>query len=291
MIVVKLIGGLGNQMFQYATGLALSQLKRTDLYIDISELDKELDGGRIAHKLELDAFNIQLKIAPNDEVLRLKKLGEKKTTRVMHRFFPFLFSTIHAAESGLKFHSQFVHYPSNTYLNGYWQNQKYFSSIKAELYQQFTPKLSPTEGVLEFIQKINSSNSISIHVRRGDYLLPEISNYHGNCDLRYYKESMSFISKEVSNPLFFVFSNDLDWCKQNLPADFNLVFVQHDGENFWDLLLMSYCKHNIIANSSFSWWSAWLNKNANKIVVAPEYWYKQIKSKEIEIVDEKWILF
>lgn len=290
MIVVKLIGGLGNQMFQYATGLALSKLKRTELFIDVSELNKALDGDRIAHKLELDAYNVQLHIAPNDALIRFKKLGEKKITRVLHRHFPYLFSTIHAAESGLKFHPQFVNFPSNTYLNGYWQNQKYFSSIKADLYQLFTPKLLASGKVQEFIQKINSENSISIHVRRGDYLLPEISEYHGNCDLQYYTESMNYISKKITNPVFFVFSNDLDWCKVNLPSDFNLVFVNHGDENFWDLMLMSYCKHNIIANSSFSWWSAWLNKNADKMVIAPQYWYKKIKSKEIEIVDENWIL-
>jgi hypothetical protein len=290
MIIVKLIGGLGNQMFQYSTALALSRLKRTELFIDLSELNKSIGGGRIAHKLELDAFNIQLKIAPNEEVLRLKKLGEKKIIRALHRFFPFLFPAIYAAESGLKFHSQFVNYPSNTYLNGYWQNQKYFSSIKSELYQLFTPKLPPSQKVNEFIQKINSHNSVSVHVRRGDYLMPEISNYHGNCDIGYYKEAMRFMSKEILNPVFFVFSNDLEWCKLNLPSNFNLVFVNHNDENFWDMLLMSYCKHNIIANSSFSWWGAWLNKNSNKIVVAPEYWYNKVRSKEIDIVDKSWIL-
>ena len=155
------------------------------------------------------------------------------------------------------------------YLDGYWQNEKYFLEIREDILKDFTPRESNTLEVEKYLEQINSTNSISIHVRRGDYAKhPEI----GILDISYYQDAVNYINDRVESPTFYIFSNDLKWCEENFNFINTKVFVNKTKSEIEDMILMKSCQHNIIANSSFSWWSAWLNINAKKIIVAPKKW-------------------
>jgi hypothetical protein len=174
-----------------------------------------------------------------------------------------------------KFNESALSYSDNVFLDGYWQSEKYFLAAKGELKNELEPKAPMGVGDLLVAQKIQSCNSISIHIRRGDYAVhPSALNHHGLCSMEYYKTAIELISKKISDPVFFIFSDDLKWVKSNLNLRYPYFFVEHNtSENaFQDLRLMSLAQHHIIANSSFSWWSAWLGSAEGKIVIRPKYW-------------------
>ena len=149
--------------------------------------------------------------------------------------------------------------------------------------------------ILEILNEIENSNSISIHIRRGDYMSPENYNMYGCIATpTYYKKAIKVIEEKVENPTFFVFSNDMDWVKKNIQINSRVFYIDINSGNgsYKDMQLMSNCKHNIIANSSFSWWGAWLNENKNKIVIAPKKWINRedVDSDKIELFCEGWTL-
>lgn len=234
MVIVKLKGGLGNQMFQYAYGRNLALKRKTILKLDKSFLRRRFWQkalGVTPREYELGEFNIKAEFAKPDFRPRLK---------------------------------------------GYWQNEKYFKDIRPILLKDFTLK-KKTKNFLKFKKLISGVNSVSIHVRRGDYVKRKVTgNYHGVLDLDYYRQAVEIIRKKVKKPRFFVFSDD--------PTISNFSGLTNSEE----LILMSLCKHQIIANSSFSWWGAWLNRNPAKIVIAPQRWFRA-KIDDFEIVPQPWI--
>ena len=182
-----------------------------------------------------------------------------------------------------------------TILSGYWQNQRYFIEEKSEILNifQFVPFDNSKNSLqnLQIIKNIEETNSVSIHIRRGDYVANPL--YDGVVPLVYYKNAVDFIKSKVQNPHFFIFSDDLVWCKNNLDLPANSIFVDfNSGKNsFRDMQLMSLCKHNIITNSSFSWWGAWLNQNKEKIVIRPKNWVSEnAKLDFTEICPEEWVI-
>ncbi|MCX6712113.1 MAG: alpha-1,2-fucosyltransferase [Candidatus Vogelbacteria bacterium] len=179
---------------------------------------------------------------------------------------------------------------NNIYLDGYFQTEKYFKDFKKEIREDFTPKVISTTAS-DWTQKIkNGGNTISVHVRRGDYvghkILGEI------CTIEYYQKAIEEISKLTEDPHFFIFSDDTMWVKENINLPNKIDYVSSPNlKDYEELVLMSICHHNIIANSSFSWWSAWLNLNPNKIVIAPAKWAhgKFNKKKLSNIAPQTWI--
>lgn len=291
MIIVKLVGGLGNQMFQYATGRKLALLKNTELYIDTSFLDKNPDGAYTKRNLELNVFNLSLKIASQNDIEKFKINSSNKYSRVLQRNFPFLFKNLYVAESGVGYNNQFLNFQDNTYLDGFWQSEKYFENIKPILCKEFSPKEPLNSENNKWLEKIKSCISISIHVRRGDYITNQNAlNFHGLCDISYYEKAMNIIKESIIEIELFVFSDDLEWCKDNFKFLEKTHFVDsNQNENFYiDLFLMSNCKHNIIANSSFSWWSAFLNQNNEKIVVAPKKWFSNSDIETKDLFPSQW---
>ncbi|MFK8060651.1 MAG: alpha-1,2-fucosyltransferase [Polaribacter sp.] len=266
MIIVRILGGLGNQMFQYAYAKSLS-LKGYDVQLDISKFKTyTLHGG-----YQLDKFKIDLKIA-NPFSVFLGKIGLKKSIK----------------EKSLVFDSKFKSLKGNEYVKGYFQTEKYFKEIRTVLLSEFiiNKKLSE-DCILISEQILTAKNSCSLHIRRGDYISDEKANkVHGTCDLDYYKRGIEHINKTYNNVTFFVFSDDVLWTKNNLPVE-NAVYVDIKSIPHEDMYLMSLCSHNITANSSFSWWGAWLNKNENKTVIAPKKWFVD---KENEVACQNWIL-
>ncbi|MFN5458281.1 MAG: alpha-1,2-fucosyltransferase [Bacteroidota bacterium] len=293
MIIVKLVGGLGNQMFQYAAGKQLSALHNTELKIDPSFYLNKFPSGVTPREIELDLLNTKLNFATQEEIDYFSKSKNNRYQRWLHRKVPVLFNNIYLSESGSDFSSLFFRSPKNTYLDGYWQTEKYFSKIRSVLVQEFQPKNEFSSDNLNYLSKIKSENSVSVHFRRGDYVSnPNAASYHGVLPLSYYDNAVNLLSTRLKNPEFFVFSDDIPWVIENFKIPFPVHFVQgNQGKSaVFDLALMYSCKHNIIANSSFSWWGGWLNTNPEKIVVAPKNWFSGSYDIPNDLIPAKWVI-
>jgi Glycosyl transferase family 11 len=176
-------------------------------------------------------------------------------------------------------------------LDGYWQSEKYFKSIREDLIKDLQITTLSEEEDLKVIEEINRTNSVSLHVRRADYTNLDTQNIHGLCDIDYYGRAIEILADKVEKPHFFIFSDDIIWAEENLKINFPINFVGHNDadKNYEDLRMMSLCKHNIIANSSFSWWGAWLNTNPAKITIAPERWFATTERNFEDVIPDSWI--
>lgn len=289
MIIVKLTGGLANQMFQYACGRFLSLKNNDELKLDLSFYQKDLPSVT-KRDFELDVFNIKAQVATGAEI---KKMAIQNifVNKVLRRlpFLCFLNKKL-VIENSFNFHPEVLEKKGDLYLDGYWQSEKYFKQVENIIRQDFTLK----DNLMSLLDKnlldrIKSINSVAIHVRRGDYVKNQaINQVHGTCPLGYYKKGIELIASKVVNPEFFVFSDDIVWCKENIKINFPIHFVE-GNKSYEDLILMSKCKHNIIANSSFSWWAAWLNLNPQKIVIAPNRWFADKKIDTRDLIPESWL--
>jgi len=293
MIIVKLMGGLGNQMFQYAAARHLSIIHKVPVKIDISFLQTDPKGAYSKRNFELNCFNIMGDFANEKETKSYLKIKQSRISRNLNERFPFLFNKFHGKEKGHGYDECFIKFPVNTYLDGFWQSEKYFKPIENILRREFTFK-TPLSGInFQIAQNINECESIGIHIRRTDYIInSQVLNFHGICDLNYYQEAINIISQKTSHPHLFVFSDDPEWVKTNFKTNLPLVCVDHNSisdKGSEDMRLMSLCKHQIIANSSFSWWAAWLNINQNKIVVAPSKWFNEPSVDSKDIIPKEWI--
>ena len=286
MIITRISGGLGNQMFQYA--IAKSMAKKND---DIFKLDISFYPKQILRKYELNYFNIEENIATEKESNNLRgkedflykvknKLGLKINRPSSYTF-----------ENNITTFDKEVWYKSkNIYLDGFWQNESYFEMIRDDILKDFTLKIDISNEAKKYLKSIKKENSISLHVRRGDYVQNTHTNsVHGTCGLEYYKSAIEYISKKTTIPIFYIFSDDISWCKENFDFIDNIVFVDDTKTAFDDLELIKNCKHNIIANSTFSWWGAWMNKYDEKIVIAPKVWFIDEKWKNLSIALNDWI--
>ena len=286
MIIVKLMGGLGNQMFQYAFGKSLSILNNTELKIDRTFLDDKSPRENFTFRdFELDVFKLDPVYATSQEI----KL--RNNANILQKLFPFYNRFQSFSEHLSQIPKLAPSAYSNVYLEGYWQNEDYFKHANKVIREEFQFKYSPTGKNKELTELILSKNAISVHVRRGDYAHNQVINsVHGLLTPTYYEHAASYIQGNIFDPHYFVFSDDIEWAKSNVQLGNNATYINHNsGKNsFEDLRLMSLCKHNIIANSSFSWWGAWLNTNPEKIVIAPEKWFSN-PSISTEIIPSNWI--
>ncbi|MDP3557263.1 MAG: alpha-1,2-fucosyltransferase [Bacteroidota bacterium] len=293
MIVVKLMGGLGNQLFQYAAGLALASYNKTDLFLDTTHLNNDPNGAYTKRKFELDSFTISAKIA-DSSVLSSFNFNEYKLTTKFKKLRPDLFKKLIFNEHHFNFHANFFKFPSFTYLNGYWQSEKYFNSFRDKLLADISLATPLSKNAELIDSKIKSTNSVSIHVRRGDFIsLKSANHFHGFLDMAYYKQAIEEINDKIENPTFFIFSDDIEWCKINFEFIRSKEFVVGPSleiSTHEELILMSRCKNNIIANSSFSWWGAWLNKQAKKVVIAPKNWFNDKTINTNDLIPSSWIV-
>lgn len=285
MIVVRLYGGLGNQLFQYATARRLAHNIGTELALDIGDLGKNVTN-ITTRNYELWRYPVHARLLSSKEV----KLAKLYTNKILKRL-PLPRPWLLYKEKHFQFDSKVFEFMNDVYLDGHWQCPKYFDCIQNMLRTELTPIL-PMGSVDETIaDAIKDSNSVSIHVRRGDYVtLQCAAQTHGTCSLDYYREAIELMIERVDSPKFFIFSDDPDWTRENLYINAPTEYVNHNGADsaFQDLKLMSLCQHQIIANSSFSWWGAWLNSNHNKIVVAPKIWFLDARDTS-GITPESWV--
>lgn len=291
MIVASIFGGLGNQMFQYAAGFALADRLKTHLILDLSAFKCR----RVPRKYDLDRlFCVRSEVASDSSLKEF--LGWRKNKlamRVFRRpFFTFFRGKKIVVEPHFHYWKNFVDLLDDVYLLGYWQSEKYFSNVKSLLRKEFEYCLAMPLVNEKIATQMNAVNSVSVHVRRGDYVTSKsVHRMHGVCSLGYYIDSINYISERVTNPVFYFFSDDIEWARNNIGIRQRHLFIDYNyGENSYnDMRLMALCKHNIIANSSFSWWGAWLNINKEKIVIAPKRWFCDSRINTDDVCPESWI--
>jgi hypothetical protein len=283
MIVLKLSGGLGNQMFQYAFAKKLETLGFI-VKIDLIAFEKSnLHGG-----YQLDFYKIEMLKVKNKERSYLN--SNSYLIRFLRKFGIEMSPALR--EKSLLFNEDFFKIKGEEYIEGHFQSEKYFKSIRGVLLKHFviSQKLSKyTQSIEKKI--LESKNSCSIHVRRGDFINKVNKNIHGACSFPYYKKAVEYIQNKVGVVNHFIFSDDISWVKENLILE-NATYITSETPRIphEDIYLMSLCSHNIIANSSFSWWGAWLNQNSNKIVMAPKKWFenKKLQENSKDIFCESW---
>ena len=285
-LTVKLSGGLGNQMTQYALALALAKRHSCTVCLDTSFfLEPDTGYCRI---VSLNHFNIRSDFAFSPHLTRFS-IGWKARLahlcrRVMYRYGGW----IDVREQGYRYDPSIgaeLQPGLCYYFDGYWQSERYFAHLKDDLRRDFTPR-QPSPELERQMNLIRASKcSVAIHVRRGDY----VSNLaatavHGVMTPEYYFEAVEMINNSFPDAHYFVFSDDLDWCRAHLQMD-RVHFVS-GNQNFEDLILMSKCHHFIIANSTFSWWAAWLGELPESLVICPKKWHTTIES---DIQPERWL--
>ncbi len=288
MIIVKLIGGLGNQMFQYAVGRHLAIRNESILKLDISGFKNYT-----LRNYDLNHFDIQENIATLEDLSRVLFPSGKPIHKI-EKYLKMKFANVqkiqYIKEQDINFHPAILSLGDNTYLDGYWQSEKYFSDIEDVIRKEFTVKSKPDPINESYLGEIRDCESVSVHVRRGDYVSnPTTAQVHGFLGLGYYQKALSIILENTDRPHFFVFSDDLEWAEGNIKTDAPITYVKYNGaKNYEDLRLMSACKHHIIANSSFSWWGAWLSPDREKIVIAPRRWFKSDRLNARDLIPESW---
>lgn len=284
MIITYLKGGLGNQMFQYACGYSLAKEYNSINKLDITYYSS-IPSDHTKRSFELSQFNISSQIAKESEIKTLKGYENSIT-----QFIDNITSKIHTIFTGIYPIEKYLG-KKDLYLNGYFQGEKFFIKYREDILKEFTlkPELKTKEyeKVSDIIKK--DKNSISMHIRRGDYVTDAKTNkHHGVLTIEYYKEALNILN--IKSPKICVFSDDIDWVAKNfrfLPKDTYFV-SKHKFSSAQEIILMSLCKYNIIANSSFSWWGAWLNENKDKKVIAPKKWTQSILFVNPEITPKDW---
>ena len=284
MIIAKITSGLGNQLFQYALAKQLSILNKTELYLDLrfykSDYSRETN-----RTFKLDNFNIILKPI-NKPIEYISKATKLFPNRSFKPFFQLV------KEPHYHFDKEVLNVKSDWITTeGYWHSEKYFIDIENIIRDELKFKNDPTKCFEQFRNKIiDSNNPISIHIRRGDYVNhPIFSNTFGFLGLDYYNTAIEILKTKTIDFQFFIFTDDVDWVRDNLKLTHEHTFVINTSE-IDDLHLMSLCKHHIIANSSFSWWGAWLNSNSEKIVIGPQKWFNnQPDWNTKDLLPNKWI--
>jgi hypothetical protein len=283
MITVYLNGGLGNQMFQFAAAYALSKKNKKKIKLNLSNYNIN------SRNFELNIFNLDSR-----EIL----ISDKKTIlgkyiwKLVKFKLLFFFKNVFFERYNFVFDSSFFELSGNVNLFGYFQSEKYFNFIRDDIIKIFKFKRTSDPNYLEVVRKIKDSNSLSIHIRRGDYVLNKSANaFHGVLPIAYYKKAINHIKAHVSRPKLFLFTDDPEWVRKNFNflGRFDLVDINRGELSYRDMELMSLCKHNIIANSSFSWWGAWLNLNQDKIVVAPQKWLRDESVPLNDIIPDSWV--
>jgi hypothetical protein len=288
MIIVRLLGGLGNQLFQYAAGRGIASMSNSILKIDITGFDSYP-----LHRYSLNHFNIIENIASPSDISRLRRKRNgpvAMTMKLIDAFKPY-YKRSFIEERFFHFDTNILRIYGDAYLEGYWQSEKYFAHISDMIRREVTVKEKPDNENAKMMRLIRDVESVSLHIRRGDYISNATTNQkHGTCDLNYYYKAIEMISSSIDEPYFFIFSDDLSWVKENLVINYPATFVAHNGvkKGYEDLRLMSQCKHHIIANSTFSWWGAWLCVNEGKKVFAPAKWFNDNTIDTHDLIPRSW---
>lgn len=290
MIISNIRGGLGNQMFQYAAGKTLAKKLRDDFKVDV----RNFDNYRLHQGFEINrVFNCCVDISTEKDLrnilswqsnILIQKILSYPIAKPLRKK-NFIVEPHFHHWNGIKFLDK------DLYLYGYWQSEKYFINEQDAIRKDFVFKESLSNANKRLAADIAKVNAVSLHVRRGDYIKNKKNSFIGSCSIDYYKKAIEIMKAKITKPIFFVFSDDLVWAKKNLPSSLGATFVEHNRkkESYNDMRLMSFCKNNIISNSTYSWWGAWLNINNNKTVIAPKKWFADKSYKVSDLIPKDWI--
>ncbi len=284
MIITQINGGLGNQMFQYAAGRALALRHGVDLAVDMRVFDDATQFGfGLNHFGHAAKQGVPSDLPPERRQNRLRYLIWRGLGLKPHLF----------RENGLSYNEGFDTLGDGVYLKGYWQSDRYFKAVEENIRTDFRIVTPPSPENAVLLSELAQLPAISLHIRRGDYVNNAHTNAtHGTCTLDYYAAAVELIAgKMAEKPVIFTFSDDPAWVRENLILPYEMRMMEHNDSdhNYEDLRLMSACRHHIIANSSFSWWGAWLNPSPDKIVVSPDTWFANPKMVNQDIWPEGWI--
>ncbi len=271
-------------MFQYACGRAVQQKYKGEFYLDISDFTVN------KRRYRLNQFKLNENVKTIEKDNTFANIRKNLLLNGLYKIIPNIAFSIHSkfgkylyfGEEYKKINKNFT---NDYYLYGYWQSEKYFEDIKSILKQELTLKNPLEESKINLIQEIEHKNSVAIHIRRGDYVTNKL--YQNICEESYYKKAITIMKEKVDNPVFYIFSDEIDWVKENWKFKGNIIFMNYANKDFEELEIMKHCKHFIIANSSFSWWAQYLSDNPKKIVVAPKKWYNH--DKKVDIYQKNWI--
>lgn len=273
MKIVKILGGLGNQMFQYALYLSLKEkFPHEQIMIDTSCFKSyPLHNGFEINKI----FSTKAPLASWKDILKVAYPYPNYRFWQIGKYILPKRKTMYMEQKDMKYDKSIFTIDGDCYFDGYWQHEEYFCDIRDIILKAFDFPSIMDNPNKELVEKLSCTESVSLHIRRGDYVNHPL--FQGICDLDYYKRAIEYMEEKVAPRLYCIFSNDIEWCEIHL-RDFlfnkDVIYVNwnRESQSFIDMQLMSFCSHNIIANSSFSWWGAWLNRNSFKVVVAPQKW-------------------
>ena len=275
MITVKLQGGLGNQMFQYAAGRALAEKKGAQVILDRTWYNQEFRSGTTPRTYELSFFHLHH---------FTRSVQSKFTSRAVS------FLAKDYKEPHFHYDTGFLNLPRHAVLTGYFQSEKYFKGIRDILLREFAWKKERQGKNLSLFKEIRQTpGSISLHIRRCDYITNEnVAKVHGITEMSYYEAGVKKMAQKINNPKFYIFSDEPEWCRQNLKLNHPTEYISNHGHGSEDMRLMKECRHHIIANSSFSWWGAWLNENPDKLVIAPKKWFSCQEKNTEDLIPDSW---
>jgi len=278
MIITNIIGGIGNQLFQYYFGRKIADINNTSLKLDNSGFESYS-----WHKFELNKFNLKFDLATKEEVDIILK--ENLITKRVQKFLPYYKRKL--VKQKVDFYdSNLLQIKDNCYLEGYWQCDRYFLSMREEILKEMTLKPKFENECFKVLKKeILKNNSISLHVRRGNYLDLKVPV----CSIEYYESALNIISKPFEDFKLYIFTNDVEWCRENFAGKYNIKIIsgQKNIFDYHELILMSLCKNNIISNSTFSWWAGWLNNSPNKKITYPKI-AKKMLNKDLFL--DEWVV-
>lgn len=286
-ITIKFCGGLGNQMFQYAAGRSLSLLKNSSLNFDISYYNiKSNDTQR----------DFQLFYFPNIQtnVSKIYNIKNSFLNKLRNHIVKFVYRQQYVDEPYFSYWEGFKKLNPPICINGYWQSEKYFFDFRDVIINDFKFPNLLTESSIKLEKLITQTHeSVAVHVRRGDYISnPKAQKFHGNLLQNYYSKALNKIMKACGPTKLFIFSDDPDWVRLNFDSCGHssiIIDFKNDTLPHNDMYLMTLCKHHIIANSSFSWWGAWLSQKKDGIVIAPKNWFANKTINTSDIYLKKWI--
>jgi Glycosyl transferase family 11 len=294
MILLRLIGGMGNQLFQYAAATTLAKQLNTFVKLDLSLLTiRPNDPHHVARDYELHAFDIKEEFATEEEIKFFNPLPKTFLARVKNKIRTIVAPPQLYLQPDHGYDANFFRQKDNTCIVGSFQSEKFFDRVHDEIKTMYRFKKKVDAISANVLKQIETTNSVCLHVRRGDY----VSNAHyseliGAKTTDYYYNGLTEILKLQTDVTVFIFSDDIAWCKQNIKLNVPMIFMDDvvcSTDHHIQLNLMSRCKHFIISNSSFSWWAAWLGNYKNKIVIAPKVWFADGSQRESDIIPDRWV--
>lgn len=289
VVVVRLTGGLGNQLFQYAAARRLSLVRGAELVLDVGWFRYEAPQYPVPRPYALDAFGLPARLVSLSPATIERwerglaaRLGRWPARRIR-------LPVISQTEDWDLVDERVLNGPAAVMLLGYWQSDRYFEDAAETIRGELRPPTSSNPRFVQLLEAIGSSEAVAVHVRRGDYVsVPQVAERHGTLVPSYYREAVGLVAERVGpDAHLFVFSDDPEWAKEQLVFE---LPATHVGPTAWpaaaELGLMASCRHHVIANSSFSWWGAWLAEREGQVVVAPRTWFRD---RSTAIVPPRWL--